>query len=107
MSHPLQLKNTMRGPSRAPVCVLPDIPQAEMGAGSVATSRPRPNADRKLPYIKITRPESGSMYGCWMPLAAFSAADEFAGAEPGEQILLEFGLMTEAEYEALPEFEGW
>ena len=61
----------------------------------------------KIPYVKVTRPDSGSVYGCWMPLAAFSAEDEFAGAEPGEQILLEFGLMTRAEYDAMPEFEGW
>ena len=83
----------------------PDIPQAEMGAGSVATSCPRllcslcgfpkekhrPEAEahhsectleqfttvEKIPYVKVTRPDSGSVYGCWMPLAAFSAEDEF------------------------------
>lgn len=132
----LPVQNVTAEPLAGSVCVSADIPpEAEMGAGSVATSCPRllcslcgfpkenhrPESQahhsectleqfttvEKIPYVKMTRPDIGNEHGCWMPLASFHAEDEFAGAEPGEQILLEFGLMTRAEYEAMPEFEGW
>jgi hypothetical protein len=62
----------------------------------------------KTPYLKVTRPAShGEHYGCWMPLKAFSAADEFDGAEPGEKVVLELCEFTQAEIDAMPEFAGW
>jgi hypothetical protein len=58
--------------------------------------------------VKITRPEShGEKFSCICPLADFSAADEFDGAEPGEKITLELAEMTEEELKALPDFGGW
>jgi hypothetical protein len=62
----------------------------------------------KIRFVKVTRPDGhGEKYGCWMPLAAFSAADEFDGAEIGERITLELCEFTQAEIETMPEFEGW
>ena len=62
----------------------------------------------KFRYVKITRPDShGEKFACVYPLAAFSATDEFDGAEIGERIVLELCEFTQAEIDAMPEFEGW
>jgi hypothetical protein len=64
--------------------------------------------DAKIPYVKVTRPDShGEKYGCWYPLKAFRAADEFDRAEMGERLVLELCEFTQAEIDAMPEFEGW
>ena len=74
-------------------------PQAVRGIMSV---------EPKIPYVKVTRPDShGEKYGCWCALSGFSAADEFDGAEIGERITLELCELTQAEIDAMPEFNGW
>ncbi len=62
---------------------------------------------RKIPCVKVTRPETHAGLWCVYRLASFSAADEFDGAEVGEMITMELCEMTQAELDALPEFTGW
>lgn len=58
--------------------------------------------------VKVTRPDShGEKFSCTYRLQGFSAADEFDGADIGEKITLELIEMTDEEYTALPDFEGW
>lgn len=63
---------------------------------------------KMVPCVKITRPDlDDGRSSCFYPMAVFSAADEFDGAEIGEKITLEYCEMTQEELDALPEFEGW
>ncbi len=79
----------------------------ESGVGRVPVEKagPSPSEQRKLPFLRVERPECGGF--CIYPLRAFDAADEFDGAEAGEQIILEYVEMTQLEFDALPEFTGW
>lgn len=61
----------------------------------------------QIQCVKVTRPDTHGGQYCVFPLAGFSAADEFDGAEIGESITLTLCAMTEAEFDALPEFNGW
>lgn len=64
--------------------------------------------DKKYPWVKVTRPDShGEKFYCAYPLAGFSASDEFDGAEIGERVTLKLCEFTQAEIDAMPEFEGW
>ncbi len=64
--------------------------------------------EKKIPCVKVARPEShGPKLWCAYPLAAFSASDEFDGAEDGESITLTYCEMTQEALDALPEFDGW
>jgi len=66
------------------------------------------STEEKVKCVRVTRPDShGAKYFCIYRLASFSAADEFDGAENGEQIVLELCEMTEAALKELPDFEGW
>lgn len=61
-----------------------------------------------VPCVKVTWPDmddgrSSVVY----PIKAFSAEDEFGGAEIGEKIGLEYCEMTQEDLDALPEFKGW
>lgn len=60
-------------------------------------------------YVKITREDTGGCYiQPYTPRDVMNVIDgEFNGAEPGDKIILELIEMTDAEYEALPEFQGW
>ncbi len=67
--------------------------------------------EKKIPCVKETRSDA-SGYCMWRvdPGANVSAFDihaVFDGCEVGETVTLEYCEMTEAELEALPEFEGW
>jgi hypothetical protein len=63
--------------------------------------------DTKVRCVEV-RLGSGECGPCAVvPLKAFSAADQFDGADPGEKVTLTLVDMTIAEYEALPDFEGW
>lgn len=57
--------------------------------------------------IKIERPETHGNQWCICRLNGFNLADEFDGAEIGEQILITYGEMEEEELNALPDFAGW
>ncbi len=58
--------------------------------------------------VKVTRPDiDDGRSSCIYRLHQFRAEDEFAGAELGDRISLEYIEMNEADLEALPEFEGW
>lgn len=58
--------------------------------------------------VKIRRPEThGPKMWAAMPLTAFSALDEFDGAETGDRVELELCEMAQEELDALPEFDGW
>lgn len=62
----------------------------------------------KIPCIKVTRPAlDGGRQCCIFTIRQFSAADEFDGADIGEMLNLEYIEMTQEEFDALPEFEGW
>jgi hypothetical protein len=64
--------------------------------------------DKKIPCVAVTRPEThGPKLACIYPLKAFSASDEFDGADEGESITLTLKMMTEDEVNNLPDFEGW
>jgi len=60
-------------------------------------------------YVKITRGDmSGSYVEPYTPRDVMNVIDgEFSDAELGEKITLELIEMTEEEYDALPEFQGW
>jgi hypothetical protein len=76
----------------------PEIPHAEM-----ATSHDGP----KIPCVKLTRPDlDDGRTSCIFEMRQFSAAEEFAGAEIGEKLLLEYTEMTREEIDALPRIRG-
>lgn len=63
-----------------------------------------------MKYIKVTRSDTPGSY--IQPLADLAAVidGEFDGIDwmdAGTTICLEVVVMTEEEYEALPEFDGW
>lgn len=64
---------------------------------------------KKIPCVKETRPDvdDGRTHCVWRIDEAFNINDLFDGAEVGDKVVLEYCQMTEAELEALPEFEGW
>jgi len=64
-------------------------------------------AGTKKQYVKVTRPDVSPGVFCVYPIASFAAYDEFDGAEVGDTIVMELCEMTDAEFEALGEFEGW
>lgn len=57
-------------------------------------------------YMKVTRPDFG-----WVILRLDDAIEElktsFEADEEGDQVTYEVVKMTEEEFKALPEFEGW
>jgi hypothetical protein len=62
----------------------------------------------KIPCVKLTRPDlDNGRTSCILEMHQFSASDEFAGAEIGEKLQLEYIEMTREEIDALPEFGGW
>lgn len=61
----------------------------------------------KMPYVKITRPDSHGGNFCAYPYRTFSIDSEFDGAEIGDKIVLELIEMTHEEFEDLGDFEGW
>lgn len=64
--------------------------------------------DEKVKCVVVTRPEThGDQFKCIYRFTDFSVSDEFDGADEGESIKLTFQMMTKAEVDALPEFEGW
>jgi hypothetical protein len=63
--------------------------------------------DTKIACVVITRPDSHGGQSCIMPVAAFSAEDEFDGADDGDSVVLTLRTMTRQELDDLPEFEGW
>ena len=56
--------------------------------------------------VKEMRPETGGGSCIWR-LPGPDIEDLFDGAEPGEQVVLEYCEMDSGELDALPEFEGW
>jgi len=63
-------------------------------------------AATKIRCVKIRRPDSHGQMWCCVRLE-HSLADEFDGAEPGERIEVEYCELTQEEFDALPEFNGW
>lgn len=63
--------------------------------------------DEKVPVVIVTRPATHGAQKCICALSAFSASDEFDGADDGESITLTLGHMTKLELAKLPDFEGW
>lgn len=61
---------------------------------------------KKIRCVIERRPATGND-SCTWPLNAIAISDLFDGAEPGELVTLEYSEMTQAELDALPEFEGW
>lgn len=61
----------------------------------------------KIPCIEVKRPDTHGNQWCISRLRGFSVEDEFDGAEDGESIVMTLKLMTEAELDALPDFQGW
>ncbi len=63
---------------------------------------------QKVRCVKISRPEtSGSLWALRQLNATGILQDEFDGAEVGERIEVEYCELTQEEFDALPEFEGW
>jgi len=63
-------------------------------------------SEKKL-FINVTRPDTHPGMTCTYHYDAFSAKDELDGAEVGESITLTLAEMTEEEYSALGDFDGW
>src|ERR1700722_13154052 len=63
--------------------------------------------EAKKPYIEVTRPDTHAGLICVWPFDGFSATDEMDGAEDGESSTLPLRMMTDEEFKALGEFEGW
>jgi hypothetical protein len=63
--------------------------------------------DEKIPCIKEMRPATGKGACVWRLEDVPDLADLFDGAGVGERVVFEYCEMTEAELDALPEFEGW
>ncbi len=67
--------------------------------------------EKKIPCVKETRPDmdDGRNSCMWRLDKPYTLLleDLFDGAEVGEKVVLEYCEMTEAELDALPEFEGW
>jgi hypothetical protein len=61
-------------------------------------------SEKKL-YPKITRPDYGGTSYIAPDLDA--AKDEMEFSEPGDVFHIEMVEMTDEEYDALPEFDGW
>jgi hypothetical protein len=64
-------------------------------------------ADKKKPYVEVTRPDTHAGLSCFWPLVGFSVIDEMDSAEEGDSIVLTLRMMTEKEFEDLGDFEGW
>lgn len=60
-------------------------------------------------YLKVTRPDThGNSQSCTYPWPGECLLEnELDDGEEGETIQIELVRMTEAEFEALGEFEGW
>lgn len=63
--------------------------------------------DGKLVCIQVTRPDTHAGMFCVWKASEFSAVDEFDGAEEDEQVVLTLKFMTDEEFVALGDFEGW
>ena len=62
----------------------------------------------KKRYLKISRPNLGGFYVTGdQHLAKDELITSFENDEIGEKLLFELVEMTEDEFNALPEFEGW
>lgn len=59
-----------------------------------------------MKLLKMTRPDVRLDHWCIVGLN-HSLQDEFEGAEVGDSICIEVVEMTDEEFKALPEFEGW
>ena len=57
--------------------------------------------------VKVSRPKTHGNEGYITSLSMFNAEDEFDGADPSDEITLTFCRLSDAEYAALPDFEGW
>lgn len=58
--------------------------------------------------ISKSRPQShGEEYGCIYKIDAFSAKDEFDGADEGDAVVLTLVALKESEYNNISEFGGW
>jgi hypothetical protein len=65
-----------------------------------------PMENKKL-YLKVERPDSHPGMYCVSPLQGFDIQAEFDSSEVGEIIYLELVEMTDEEFQALGEFDGW
>lgn len=63
--------------------------------------------DEKHPVVIVTRPDTHAGMSCTWWLKGFDVDAEFDSAEVGDRITLEYGEMTQAEFDALGEFDGW
>lgn len=63
-------------------------------------------ADQKQKYAKVSRPGLG-WYIANLGDAIQELETSFEADEEGDQVTFEVVKMTEAEFKALPEFEGW
>lgn len=61
----------------------------------------------KKQYLVVMRPETHGSQWCVSQLKGFDIQGEFDGAEIGERIVLELIEMTDRQFEALGEFQGW
>jgi hypothetical protein len=85
---------------------IPEPPAADVRPGSGDLADP----NKIIRCVKETRPDCGNKFCLWRldercGIAQLSYL--FDGAEIGEQVVLEYCEMTEAEIAMLPEFDGW
>jgi hypothetical protein len=59
----------------------------------------------KKPAYKVTRPDIGSSFCIFRNWEDVEC--EFDGAEEGDVIHIQLVMMTDEEYDNLPDFEGW
>lgn len=60
-----------------------------------------------MKYVKIARMNVGGGYTQPLSTIGEAIANEFEGANDGDQIRLTLVEMTEEDYNLLPEFTGW
>ena len=60
---------------------------------------------RQLKVYKVTRPDFGNQYCVFRSWGEVES--EFDGAENGDTIHVQMMEMTQAEFDALPDFSGW
>jgi hypothetical protein len=59
----------------------------------------------KKPAYRVTRPDMGNNFCLFREWDAVEC--EFDGAEDGDVIHVQLVMMTDEEYDNLPDFEGW
>ena len=91
---------------------LPKVPEAReagepKGVAAWLTDNHVRTKDGKLCCVEVRRPDTHGGMACTWKMKDFDIQAEMDGSEVGEEIVLRYVELTDAEFTALGEFDGW